>query len=231
MLEEGDARIKLGEGIGGRGQEVVTSAKELDAALDALDDATLLRDGVVIEQDLKEVKTYSVGRVRVRDWLASYIGTQRLTPNNDGVEVYGGSELTVVPGEFDALLELSLESPYRRAIECARAFDAAVRAAYPRLAASRRNYDIAQGLDAAGKSCIGVLEQSWRIGGASPAEVAALEVFQKNPGVQVVQACCVELYGEDAVVPPEATPYFHGVDDRVGHITKYAFVRDHGSPA
>ncbi len=231
VLATGDARVKPGQGIGGRGQEVVSNTAELDAALDALDAASLLRDGVVIEQDLKEVTTYSVGRLRVGDFLASYVGTQRLTPDNGGAQVYGGSDLVVVRGDYDALPGPGLAPAFLAAVERARAFDSEVSRAYPGLIASRRNYDIAQGLDASGKPRIGLLEQSWRIGGASPAEIAALEAFQKNPHLRAVQACCVELYGNAATVPPGATTYFCRADARVGRITKYAFVRDHGSPA
>jgi hypothetical protein len=64
----------------------------------------------------------------------------------------------------------------RLAIQQAQVFDRADEA-YPGFYASRRNYDIAQGLDSDGKPRSGVLEQSWRMGGASSAEMAALQSF------------------------------------------------------
>jgi hypothetical protein len=72
-----------------------------------------------------------------------------------------------------------------------------------------------------------VLEQSWRIGGASGAEIAALEAFRADPGLRVVRASTVEAYGAGAVPPPGATVYFCGVDDDAGPITKYATVERH----
>jgi hypothetical protein len=67
-----------------------------------------------------------------------------------------------------------------------------------------------------------VLEQSWRIGGASSAEVAALEAFARDPHLRAVRAECVEAYGKCARPPDDAVVYFSGVDSVVGQITKYA---------
>lgn len=228
ILESGDARVKEGEGIGGSGQTVVTNPAGLDAALDAIDEAALALHGVVIEQNLEDVTTYSVGRVKVGDRIATYAGTQGLTPSNKGHEVYGGSELAVAKGDYDALLALNPPPAFRRAVELARTFDAALSKAYPALMASRRNYDIAEGRDARGDLRIGVLEQSWRLGGASPAEVAALQAFESDPHLRVVRACCVERYGGAVAVPSNAETYFSGIDDHVGALTKYVYVETHG---
>ena len=70
-------------------------------------------------------------------------------------------------------------------------------ACFPGFFASRRNYDVAQGLDSAGRWRSGVLEQSWRIGGASGAEIAALEAFgARARRCACVQASSVEIYGD-----------------------------------
>ena len=69
-----------------------------------------------------------------------------------------------------------------------------------------------------------MLEQSWRIGGASGAEIAALEAFRADPALRVVRASTVEVYGEAPTPPPDAIVYFSGVDERVGPLTKYATV-------
>jgi hypothetical protein len=211
---------------------VVADAGELEAALAAIDAAELAGWGLVLEENLTEVTTHSVGQVRVAGLVASYHGTQRLTPDNAGVAVYGGSDLLVARGGFDALLELELPPGARRAVAQARAYDAAATACFPRLLVSRRNYDVAQGLDAEGRRRSGVLEQSWRIGGASGAEVAALEAFRADPALRVVRASTVEVYGEDAAPPPpHATVHFRGTDDHVGPITKYVLVEAHRADA
>ena len=181
LLEHGPARVKPVHETGGRGQTVVATPAELDAVVAALDEDELARDGLVIEEDLTDVTTYSVGLVRVADLVASYHGTQALTRANDGMQVYGGSRLEAVRGGFDALLALDLDDDTRLAVTQARTYDAAASELFSGLFASRRNYDIARGRNARGEWRCGVLEQSWRIGGASGAEIGALEAFRAAP--------------------------------------------------
>jgi hypothetical protein len=227
VLERGSARLKLGRGIGGVGQEVVSSPAELEAVLNAVNPEALSRDGMVIEWNLEAVTTYSVGQVRVARLLASYYGTQRLTTNAAGAEVYGGSDLMVVRGGYEALREIDLAPEARLAVDQARKYDAAASEEFPGFLASRRNYDVAQGLDGGARRCSGVLEQSWRIGGASAAEVAALEVFRTEPDVRTVRAATVEIYGE-AQIPPHAIVQFSGHDEHTGPISKYTLVEPYG---
>jgi hypothetical protein len=231
LLRHGPVRLKPVRATAGRGQAAVSSAAELETALGAVEGAELSGHGLVLEEDLTEVATYSVGQVRVADLVATYCGTQRLTPDNGGASVYGGSDLVVARGGFGALFALELPEPAKLAVAQARTYDAAAMGCFPGLFASRRNYDVAQGLDAGGRRRCGVLEQSWRAGGASGAEVAALEAFRAEPALRAVRASTVELYGEgEASLPPHATVYFRGVDERVGPITKYAVVEAHGGP-
>jgi Protein of unknown function (DUF3182) len=229
LLDHGLARIKPVRATGGLGQIVVTNAAALAAALAEIDASELAAYGLVLEENLSEVMTYSVGRVHVADLLATYCGTQRLTPDNSGTAVYGGSDLTIVQGDFEALLTLDLSETERLAVMQARAYDAAVMECFPELIASRRNYDIAQGLDPAGRWRSGVLEQSWRIGGASTAEIAALEAFRAEPTLHAARAFSVEIYGESDAPPAHAAVYFRGVDERAGPMTKYAAVERHGN--
>jgi len=223
LLRDGDVRIKQASGIGGSGQSVAHDETELDAQLAAIGPAEF-SNGVVVERNLVDVRTYSVGLVRVGALRASYIGTQRTTPSRHGKEVYGGSSIQVVRGGFDALDPLTLEGGARRAIDMARTYHDAALACFAGMLASRSNYDIAEGRDANGRQCIGVLEQSWRLGGASGAEMAALEALNDDPALQTVRASTTEVHGPDVPIPEGATLYFSGVDDHVGPITKYAQV-------
>jgi len=135
-----------------------------------------------------------------------------------------------VRGGFEALDRLELEDQARRAIRSARTYHEAALACFSGMFASRCNYDVAEGCDASGRQCMGVLEQSWRIGGASGAEVAALEALNDDPALQGVRASTTEVHGPDVPVPDGAILYFSGVDDHLGPITKYAELhRDGGS--
>jgi hypothetical protein len=220
VLAKGAARIKPVRSRGGHGQSVVRDAGELQAKLDALDAAELQAHGVVIEEALEELRTFSVGQIKVGDLLASYYGCQRLTRNNAGREVFGGSDLTVARGGFDELLSFEPEPHVLRAVEHARRYDAAVYQCYPGFFASRRNYDVLLGRDG---RC-GVLEQSWRVGGATGPELAALEVFRSHPQRSRVRASCFEVFGEAPEPPAHASVYFRGTDPRSGRLTKYTVV-------
>jgi hypothetical protein len=203
---------------------VVSDAEALADALAKIDSVELEVYGVTLEENLAEVVTYSVGRIRVAGLTASYHGRQRQTRNNAGHEVYGGSDLVVVRGDFDALLELPASDRLRHAVDQARRFHATAIEHYPGMILSRCNYDIAEGRDAGGAHRFGVLEQSWRIGGASGAEIGALAAFQHDAALRVVRASCVERYGEFEPTPPGATIHFRGMDPHVGPLTKYTTV-------
>ena len=224
LLADGAVRIKPALAVGGRGQSVVTTREALEAAVAEIDAQELVRCGVALEQNLTDVTTYSVGQVCVDDLVATYFGTQKLTADNGGAEVYGGSDLIVARGDFAALLELPIAAEVREAVVHARRYDEAARESFPGFFASRRNYDIVAGADANGARRCGVLEQSWRFGGASGAEIAALEAFRSDARLCAVRACCSERYGETVSPPADAIVYFSGVDEAVGYITKYTQV-------
>lgn len=158
------------------------------------------------------------------DITATYSGTQRLTKDNEGSTTYGGSTLFVARGDFDRLLAFDHSPQMRIAVAQARAYDAAADNHFAGLIASRRNYDVAQGRDASGRWRSGVLEQSWRIGGATGAELAALEALQADPSLAAVQASCVEIFGASAEPPERAFVYFRAVDQQVGALVKYAVI-------
>jgi hypothetical protein len=222
LIADGAVRLKRCDGIGGGGQQVVETLDEAAAALAAIDDETFARRGLVIEENLGRVTTYSVGQVAAGGLTVSYCGTQRTARNGRGHEVYGGSTLECVRGGFDALASLDLPPDARLAVALARRYDAAALVCYPSMFASRRNYDIARGIGCDGATRVGVLEQSWRVGGASGAEVRALEAFGADPALAHVRASTVETYSPDPAIPPDAFVYFRGVDGHGTPLTKYA---------
>jgi len=227
LLEQGPARLKAVLAKGGHGQTVVSDMAELETALDGIDPAELLDHGLVLEENLADVTTHSVGQIRVGDLVVTYYGTQRLTPDNNGLQVYGGTDLVAVPGGFDRLLKIDLPEAVHTAVVQACRYDTAAEACFPGIILSRRNYDVAQGVGSDGRRRSGVLEQSWRLGGASGAEVAALEIFQADPDVKAVHASCFEVYGAGHEPPPNATVYFQEHDAKVGPLTKYTIARLH----
>ncbi|MFV3383281.1 DUF3182 family protein [Pseudomonas sp. NY15354] len=226
LLREGPLRVKPVQACAGRGQAVIEDAQDLEPMLAQMDDKALALVGLVLEEHLEQVQTFSVGQVHVGQLRCSYYGTQRLTHDHQGTEIYGGSDLIVVRGGYEALLQLPLEDHLRLAITQAMTYERAALQHFPGFIASRRNYDIARGLDARQHLRSGVLEQSWRLGGASSAEVLALQAFADDPALQQVRASSHEVFGT-ARLPADATLFYQGNDSELGQLSKYARIRHH----
>ena len=221
LLRSGPARVKEVCARASLGQTVVETERQLISVIEAQDPGQLAAFGIVIEENLFDVETYSVGSLSVAGLEISYVGDQQETIDHKGRNVYGGSSLRSVRGGLDRLTHLGLDTEATEAIRCAAVFDDAARRAYPSMVLTRRNYDVIAGRDARGLRRVGVLEQSWRIGGATGAEIAALEAFADAPELTSVHTVTVERY-EVSETPEGAALYFKGVDPVVGPMTKYA---------
>ncbi len=183
LLERGRVRLKAPAADGGAGQSVVADQWEFDQALAAADEADIGVHGLVIEEDLADVTTYSVGEIRIGDALIAYCGTQRTDTGRmtmrspmaaracswcaAALPSFAGARLAPL-----ALQAASLAHLYDRSGERTSAGPDRLPPAH---------YDVAAGKDGRGMLRVGVLEQSWRLGGASGAEIAAFEAFKAAP--------------------------------------------------
>jgi hypothetical protein len=229
LLAQGPVRVKAAGDSGGSGQAVVKDDAALEDSLAALGDA-IAQDGVVLELDLAQARTFSIGLVQLGGYLrACYFGTQTNTPNRHGNEVYGGSTITLFRGGFAELAAAAQgNDDVQRAVALARRYHDAAFDCFPGMFASRCNYDVVIGEDESGRPLAGVLEQSWRIGGASGAEIAALQRLLDEPALGAVRAETVERYGvPPESAPPEAIVSYAGEDPEAGPIVKYTLVHEH----
>src|SRR5690606_10267492 len=104
LLARGGAiRLKPAQARGGNGQRRVDCPGTLDEALAALARLGRQGQGRVLEQDLVDASTCSVGQVRLAGMVLAYLGTQHQAPDREGLEVYTGSRLHVVAGDYAAL--------------------------------------------------------------------------------------------------------------------------------
>src|SRR5262249_58344663 len=85
--------------------------------------------------------------------------------------------------------------------------------------------DVDQGIGADGQPRSGVLEPSWRVGGASSAELAALAAFARDPSLEIVGACHVEEFGKGRRAPADAIVEFQGDDPESGPLLRYTIVK------
>src|SRR5215475_9957053 len=139
MLMRGPIRLKKPLSASGKDQTVVTALNELDAVLEKVSADEMATYGLVLEENLREVRTLSVGEVAVGNLRISYYGTQRTVRDNQGRPVYGGSELVCVRGGWESLDALPMQSEVRAAVAAARRYDAAAEE-FSDFMASRRNY-------------------------------------------------------------------------------------------
>jgi len=224
MLRRGSIRVKKPLGASGLGQSLVSSMTELQAVLERIAGDELATYGLVLEENLLDVRTMSVGHIVIDGLEIGYHGTQRTVQDNEGRQVYGGSDLVCVRGGWNALDALPMVAEAQAAVRAARLYDEAV-VEYPGFMASRRNYDVAHGIDADGRPRIGVLESSWRVGGASSAELMALAALAQEPALRIVRASHVQKFGKDHQVPAGATIHFQGEDPEAGPLLRYTVVQ------
>lgn len=221
LLARGPVRLKRPSCDGGCGQLVITAGREIGAFVARCTPSELASLGIVLEPDLRETVTRSVGCTTIGPrMMIAYHGIQRTVINNAGASVYGGSHLTCVRGGWDELERLDSDEHTRTAIRQARLYDRAANTCFG-LLASRRNYDVLQGVDAAGEWRSGVLEASWRSGGASTAELAAIGDFARDPTLHIVEASAVKAFGRGHRIPPRAEVHFCGDDPQDGAILRY----------
>ena len=223
LLPLGPIRVKEPLGDGGYGQTAVAGIAELDAFLEKLSLEEIECHGLVLETNLCRVTTRSVGQTMIGDRMITYHGTQRAVTNNHGSTVYGGSDLICVRGGWTEFEKLPMDAQARLAVSQARTYDRNTDR-YPGFLASRRNYDIGQGIDGRGRWRSGVFEASWRSGGASTAELAALMAFAEDPALQVVEATSVKQFGRRTTIPRGAVIHFHDDDPEDGPLLRYTVV-------
>ena len=118
---------------------------------------------------------------------------------------------------------MPMDAEARLAITQARTYDSNA-TQYPGFLASRRNYDVGQGIDGCGQWRSGVFEASWRSGGASTAELAALTAFTEDPSLRVVEATSVKQFGKPRKAPPGAAVHFCRTDPDDGPLLRYTVI-------
>ena len=98
LQRAGKVRLKRTLCSGGTGQVVIGSAVELEQFVEELAQEELAIHGLVLEEDLRDAKTLSIGRTKLsigrtnlNSFVLSYYGKQRRTRDNDGGLAYGGS--------------------------------------------------------------------------------------------------------------------------------------------
>jgi len=111
LRDLGPIRIKEPLAAGGKGQAVAATIEQVNTFLETFDAAEIAVHGLVLESNLRDVTTVSIGQITIDDMTIAYHGKQRVAINNEGSPTYGGSNLVCVRGGWKALAELPMPSP------------------------------------------------------------------------------------------------------------------------
>lgn len=174
-------RCKDPSNTGGVGQAKVETGDELEAFVSEFCNG-IARKGVVIETDVTDPSTATVGRLDLLGQHYSWFG-RPYDVQHGGQTRFGGNELTVVRGGFDALLPHISERADVVAIEQS----AHVLSAYDRFGVviPRGALDVVQGTTENGGFVSGITDPSFRPSGSSAAELKAVEALSAHPGAEV----------------------------------------------
>jgi hypothetical protein len=92
---------------------------EIEAELEKVTADELATYGLVLEENLRDITTWSVGEVAIRDQRVTYYGKQRTVRDNSGRLVYGGSHLVCMRGGWAALDAIPMSRSLRAAVVAA----------------------------------------------------------------------------------------------------------------
>jgi hypothetical protein len=208
LLEQGfEVRGKDPNECDGFGQIIINNRVKLEVALSSAN----LQEGYVLEKNLKKVlRTLSIGPIILGPHEIAYHGYQEQTQNHTGQKRYGSSHLEVVRGDFDTLLKHVKDPQITLAIQQASRYDSAT-GHFPGAILSRRNYDVIQGYDGSDNFHSGVLESSWRLGGATCAELLAIKLLIDHPDSLLVSASARRDYTNEPLTDGDRI-FFDGKD-------------------
>lgn len=173
------ARIKDADQSDADGQYIVEHPGQFKSLHTQFPITKVAQSGVVVEANIDSPTTLSIGTVYIAGRYYSYYGTQQ-NVIHDGRKVYGGTTLTLFNGDLEMLTRYVGNNPQlKKAVEQAQTVHSLYSHYDPLI--SRGNYDVV-----VGDNLSGVTDQSLRVGGATPAELVAIEALNTNPNLTYV---------------------------------------------
>jgi hypothetical protein len=166
------------------GQAVVISEMALQNYMAGITDAALHEQGIVLEANVLDPQTISAGSIILNGRTYSFYGSQKSVIHK-GRERFGGGEILVIEGDLldlnKTLIDDTPENDHTRTA-IIQAHQAHSIFSYYDPTLSRYSFDVVQGMDAQGNFISGVCDQTFRVGGLTPAEMLAIEAFGHHRG-------------------------------------------------
>ncbi len=209
-------RFKVANESDGNGQFKVDDASHLQHLLEEQRQA--LTEGIVLEANLHDPTTISVGYAQLGDQRYSFIAHQKNTPPNaEGQSKYLGAKVTAVRGSMEIFLsdqDMTLND--RLAVLKAVEFNRLYQQTFHPIA-SRLSYDVVLGLDDHGDILSGITDITGRVGGTCPALMLACMEFNQNPEITKINSEVTLNYDPTKILPEEqySTAYVDHADLRI----------------
>jgi len=183
----GKLRLKLLPNSDGHGQFKITTDDEFREILNKVDENKLAEFGAVIEPNLFEANTTSVGEIRLGDDVYSFLAFQKDDiASEDGRNRYMGADLITIRGTMENLLDLNEAGLVLDQVKKAVSFHQAY--SYFKPVISRISYDVLCGTDFKGDVQIGVTDITARLGGSCPAVMLGVKVLDSDFTTEAVRA-------------------------------------------
>lgn len=175
-----EARLKLTTESDGHGQFVITNETELLRTLDKFDPTKINEEGLILEPNLREPFTISVGYTILGSVPYSFVAHQKNDVTLDDRNRYLGAHVLVLKGTLGDLSKLvSLSEDEQEAIAKACRFNEAY--AYLNPIASRLSFDCLFGQTQRGERLSGITDITGRLGGTCPALTLAANKLKTRP--------------------------------------------------
>ena len=181
-----NVRLKEPDQSDGDGQLRVADQSDLAKTIARYHPEYVVCKGIVLEANMEEATTVSVGQTTIAGRDYSHIAFQK-DIRDKGRTMYGGAVMRIFRKGLDHLAQNHFqESHIAIAVQQSYQMYEAYGDLDPKL--SRASFDILQGYDARGNFSSGVTDQTFRLGGSSPAEVLAIEYLNTNPNADFIDA-------------------------------------------
>lgn len=183
-------RLKQSNESDGNGQHEIMGIEHLRELLNAIGPSELANHGAIIEPNLKQKRTNSVGFFKLGSDQYVFVADQ-LNGNADERDMYlGGENIVVTRGEFQALddLLMRLRDPRQEIVSKAMGFLKHYFEYFPNSMTSRLSVDVLSGSHAGFGKLSGVTDITGRLGGLCPATILAAQHLQDNPRHEAVVA-------------------------------------------
>lgn len=191
MNKDCDMRLKLPGESDGNGQYVARSKIELMDLLCMHEDGCINEHGLVLEANVNEPRTLSVGYAQIGRDMFSFLVNQKEDKVNEGGHErsrYRGAQVRVVRGELGELQKLKkLDRREKEAIRTSLGFSRIYKEEMG-VVASRLSFDHISGFDSNGNEIGGITDITARLGGTCPAVMLAAGRFKGEPDLAVVDA-------------------------------------------